>query len=137
MTTPTDWIAMSERKPLQEDRPIWIHRPTMPKDYEVTLLEGSSTPHSWDAVTHWKPATIPAPPPKPRTQREEDEAEYFRQFEPPSHDVQPTPETAWKRALAYRDAQNRADLADIEEAYCDGLKPSREKLKRLHKRCGL
>jgi len=80
-----------------------------------------------------EPASIPAK--KEPTQREEDE-KAFDDFITESDDST-WERNAWYAALAYRDAHNREDLANIEEAYSNGLKTSREKLSRIRRRCGL
>ena len=91
-----------------------------------------------------EPATIPAQPKKEPTQFDMDEMEFDKQFKEfgsmnssQKIDAMHYRRTAWHAALVYRDAQNREDLANIEEAYSNGLKPSREKLSRIRRRCGL
>jgi len=130
-TENNDWILMSEQKPIRECRPIWIHRPTLPEVHRVTLLEGSATPDDWGLVTHWKRAALPPPPPRAKTQREEDEEAYLEFIRTPSFGAR----DIWHAALAYRDAQNRADLEKMHaevEGTCEYFAP----LTRLRKRAG-
>ena len=139
MSTDADgWIRMEDRMPTDADKPFWIYRPNMPHAFIVTLLEGSATPSNWEAVTHWQPATLPAPPKAEPTQRELDHNSYMAWINRPALDYTSDTESAWHAALAYRDAQNRTDIQAIHVSpELSANNPADFPFMRLRKRCGL
>lgn len=144
------WIKMSERVPTEADVPYWTHGPDhngKPMTvfcahwYASIPLEKAKL---W--ATHWKRAQLPAPP-KPeqveKTQQELDREAYLA-FENRGAVLSLSPyigqdrQAAWHAALAYRDAQNREDLANIGQ-YSSAFDTSAHvvALFNLRKRCGL
>jgi hypothetical protein len=78
---------------------------------------------------------LPAPPKPEPTQREE-ESEAFLHFANTTPTY--TAEDVWHAALAYRDAQNRADLDGAHALMKDlPFGNAWQALHRLRKRCGL
>jgi len=142
MSTDNDWIKRSDMLPKQEDTPIWCYNESA-NDGVTQWLWPRKHFDGMAEYTHWKRATIPAPPAKARTQREEDEQAY-RTFEQGGAILAPylgkDRQTAWHCALAYRDAQNRTDVQALEFNFV----PTQGKeyqinpaYGRLRKRCNL
>lgn len=71
------WIAMSERKPLAEDLPVWVYDVKKPiRDYPP--LWHNLALQDFGPFSHWRPARgdIPAPPPLPLSREDQDFEEY-------------------------------------------------------------
>jgi hypothetical protein len=134
MTTPTTWIPITTRRPTEEDLPLLIVNGTgYGKGSVVEVWRDKILTYDFKHLTHWM--KLPPPPPKERTQREEDEEAcskwWFESFAYSS----PPPFRDWHAALAYRDAQNRADLEHVEVLF--GNHESSQMFIRLRKRCGI
>lgn len=139
MTTENnDWVLMSERKPTEGDLPIYYYCPAMTSG--VWFAEKIDDNPEWciQRPTHWKRATLPAPPPRAKSQREEDDEACYEWVR--AHNPHNGFNCAWHAALAYRDAQNRADLEEIRRTFqsskCAVFVDSSE-ISRLRKRAGL
>jgi len=136
MNTQNDsWIKIEDKKPTRTDLPFWAVTPAGVWLWEVDTDERDIFELSRDRniVTHWKPATVPAPPAKEKTQREMDE-EAFRSW---LHRAMPFDAVdAWHAALAYRDKQNAGDLSLLTGTIISGLYPIPH-LNALRRRCGL
>lgn len=140
-----DWIKMNERCPTNADMPIFRLQELGGK---VRLLYDASFNECADGW--WRKADIPAPPKPEPTQREDDEAEALRwcavKANPyPNICCSVDPATAFMAGIAYRDAQNRADLAgnlgicwwnsEGNSKSVSMLPP--DNVDRLRRRCGL
>lgn len=108
MNTETGWIAMTTRKPTEEDLPVVAGSY---RDGKWTVSSEWDRLNVWDADrTHWysvppRPALPPCPPLKPPTQREADEAAYSLWYcSPLSTRYSDAREMAWHSALAYERA---------------------------------
>lgn len=135
-------LASKSRAPDGELVLIWDNR--HPKDgggKPFGTYCANQLPH-----THWRLAQLPAPP-KPeqveKTQQELDREAYLA-FENRGAVLSLSPyigqdrQAAWHAALAYRDAQNREDLANIGQ-YSSAFDTAAHvvALFNLRKRCGL
>ncbi len=140
MNTQNDgWIKIEDRKPTCEELPFWVVTPS-----GVWLWDKSTYPLSViglseksNIVTHWKPATVPAPPAKEKTQRDADEWE-FAHWQTRLMTSNYTDLDVWLAALAYRDKQNAEDIGAplSKDDPSWGVMPFKS-FERLRRRCGL
>ncbi len=131
MNTQNDgWIKISEREP---ETPYWYFGPELAGAKLIQSL--LSVPYPHDSRGYWKPATVPAPPVKEKTQREMDEEGYssWRQDNDPNRC---TYLQLWHAALAYRDKQNAGDVKELFIAPSMTHATS-DAIKNLRRRCGL
>lgn len=124
----SDWVKMSARRPVLADLPVWVYT----KDKYIFTVNSIADFRAMD--THWKPATLPAPPAVERSQHELDVIAYY--------DWHNTGQWGrgsdeWHAALAYRDAQNAADLQQLFPSNGVAEGDIRGLIDRLRKRCGL
>ncbi len=134
MTTNNDgWIKMSEQKPTWEDFPIWAFAKDWNHEVHVKLKGDTVHPD----ITHWQPATLPAPPKKELTQREKDEeavkALWREHWESKSSSMTDFAVSC----IAYRDQQNAEDLEHLPRPgnlmFADDI----DHIANLRRRCGL
>ncbi len=133
MNTQNDgWIKMSERRPTEKDLPIWASNGRREvwfvRDGKIDWHFGG-VGQGWDKDCYWKPATVPAPPAKEKTQRETDEEAFKKHAEHACPGWTKSGLEIWHAALAYRDKQNAKDLA--------GYATTHESILRAKRRCGL
>lgn len=137
-TTSDGWIKTSD-KPEGQDFPwpvLMAKADTGQVHYWRTYREMTQCEPLWREYTHYKPATLPAPPAKEMTQKEQDWAAWTSHAA--GHAIGScTDRTTWFCALAYRDAQNREDLEAIP--YCfESMGTARDDaIANLRRRCGL
>ena len=65
---PAEWIPVTERLP-EEGSDVWVRAKWV--DGDSTELFSGCDPKEWEIVTHWQPATIPAPPTPKLSEAEE------------------------------------------------------------------
>ncbi len=139
MNTQNDgWIKIEDRKPTCEELPFWVVTPS-----GVWLWDKSTYPLSViglseksNIVTHWKPATVPAPPAKEKTQREMDGEAFKKLAEHACPGWTKSGLEIWLAALAYRDKQNAWDVKELFIAPSMTHATS-DAIKNLRRRCGL
>lgn len=144
MSTNNDgWILMSERKPTQEDVPLWLALPKSGRDYALShdgVLLAESAELLYDrGATHWKPAAadIPAPP-REQTQAEKDEAELKRWCAEQDDSPLFTEKKYWHAALAYERAEVGKMLPPYRQlvSYGTGIIEAEKAIEAIRARCG-
>jgi hypothetical protein len=89
----TDWIKMTDRRPTEQDLPVWAY-----KTGEQPYLCAITKPHSY--WTHWRPAKADIPePPREETQWDKDESAFRRYNHSGNGCSQSAAFTGWTKAL--------------------------------------
>ena len=111
MNTENKWIKMSERK-LPQGEPAFVY-------YIGGNMDFIKNPVGEYSCSHWMPATMPPPPAKEETQREQDKA-AFRAWAKDSWTLNTGYDEGWHAALAHERAWFRAELEKISGATFQG-----------------
>jgi len=133
MTTQNDWIKMSDQQPGDDQFPVWSTDDTGEVEFSRSAAFMTAI-----GATYWKPATLPAPPERERTQREQDDEQFLGFIQSNMRQPFPVCRDAWHAALAWERSQVTADMNSAESYIRDGLTCFRsDTLARLRARCGL
>lgn len=132
----TDWIKMQDRRPTEQDLPVWAWF-AYDKECRGPYLFDEQL--CMDGVTHWRPAKddIPEPPKPEPTQRERDQGEFNAWWDPLRN--VPHCADAWHAALAYERAEVAKMLPDKNTmVYWSGVTPSfvYQAIESIRARCG-
>lgn len=107
MNTKNDWIKMTDRRPTEQDLPVWVWPfgdNGAPVIFHNLAFSGNSS------VSHWRSAAQDIPePPREETQEEKDRKAFNGFWCNNTSSPLPFGEDAWHAALAWE----RAEVAKI------------------------
>lgn len=131
-----DWIKMSERKPTDDDMPVWLYSPDCKSGQECCVVHCRTCRAYTDVPnTHWKHAAADIPePPKEPTQSDDDNKTFSNYMESGGF-IGTVPYAIWRSALAYRDKQNAEDLKILDFRHFTPVVV--DTIARLRRRCGI
>lgn len=109
------WIAMSERKPVEDDFPIWAHVPKHRID--VVLIDDYQD--GLTGVANWMPADVPAPPALPLSRMDQDFTDWQGFDQQRVHGINETvacvSSMTWHAAVAHERSEVSKLLEDSED----------------------